>query len=230
MSGHKQVTTSTPVSTPRAAFHNDTVAAINYAQKMTRRQLSSSVPEIGDLDNTVVVKNDSGSDAIALAVLGIGAPVVLPTASEMLFLSRMAIKGVTLTADHVGKFVILAEPIKSGKIGLGWISGVCPAKISVVDTDHECADIVDGALKSCESGICQILWKDTGTGTKAAMLRFGGSIVPDGTATSDMLYWNNTTKAWVILSPPASDDNKYVLSITNGVLSWNSTGPYSCPE
>ncbi len=115
---HKQVTTSTPIATPTAAFHNDTIAAIDNVNKLMRRE--AGIPQVGNNnDGTVLIKNDSGSDVAALAALGISGPIVLPTDNEMSFTTRVAVKCVSLITSHVmGKFVVLAEPMV-GKIEKG---------------------------------------------------------------------------------------------------------------
>ncbi len=194
---HKQVTTSTPIATPTAAFHNDTIAAIDNVNKLMRREAGN--PQIGNNnDGTVLIKNDSGSDAAALAALGISGPIVLPADNEMSFTTRIAVKCVSLITSHVmGKFVVLAEPIKNGKIGRAWISGTCPAKIYVDSADHDFADITDGILKTCENGTCQILWQEPGTGAnKYALLRFCGNGLPIGTANYQTLSWDHTEQKW----------------------------------
>ncbi len=194
--GHQQVTTSTPVTAPKASFVNDTIAAIATAEKFSRRQ-SSGLVNVGEIDGVVLVKNDSGSDASALDVLGISQPIILPSSDEMTFITRVAIKAVALSSYYEGKFVILSEPIASGKIGRGWISGICPAKINVIDTDHRYADIVDGVLSSSESGVCRILWQiyEIGAG-KWALLRFGNTGIPDGTLDHQVPSWNHSIKKW----------------------------------
>jgi hypothetical protein len=74
--------------------------------------------------------------------------------------------------------VICAEPIANGSIGAAWAGGVCQVQIEVSDADHAYADVSDGQLTrlaSAESGPCTILWKQSGTGTKWAVIRFGGA-------------------------------------------------------
>ena len=78
---------------------------------------------------------------------------------------------------HLGRFAILTGPIPNGKIGQAAVAGVCVAKVDVQAEDDGFADIADGStasLTSGPSGAATILWKETGTGEKWAIVRFGG--------------------------------------------------------
>jgi ribosomal protein L35AE/L33A len=114
------------------------------------------------------------------AVLGIDSPIFSPSEAPDSFASQVALVGVTPAAGHVGtgKFCILLEPIAAGAIGQAVVSGVVPAKANVTDESHAFADVADGEadyLASSESGPAAILWKESGTGTKSAIVRLGGS-------------------------------------------------------
>jgi hypothetical protein len=52
----------------------------------------------------------------------------------------------------------------------------------------------------------------------------GGSSVPDGNSEGDMLYWNNTTGAWVILEAPAppATGKINILTHTGTVPQWET--------
>ncbi|RJQ82501.1 MAG: hypothetical protein C4519_07805, partial [Desulfobacteraceae bacterium] len=76
---------------------------------------------VGDLDilvtcrdaDMVIVKNASGADRARFEILGINTPVITPTDNLDQFLNRPALSGVVPTAaNHWGKFVVLAEPIR----------------------------------------------------------------------------------------------------------------------
>ena len=76
---------------------------------------------------------------------------------------------------HDGKFAILWEPLKVGTLGLAWIFGVCQAQINVTNASHGYADIANTdatKLTSNVAGGAQILWKESGTGTVWAVIRF----------------------------------------------------------
>jgi len=125
------------------------------------------------------VRNDSGSNQNRMAVLGVEAPIIDPSANEEEFRNRVALSCITPAADtHEGRFVVLAEPIANGKIGRAYAAGVCPVKIDVPDEEHEWryAEIADGVtanLKVSMQGSATILWRAGGTGVQWAVIRLG---------------------------------------------------------
>jgi hypothetical protein len=135
----------------------------------------------------VLVRNDSGADRDEFEVLGIDGALVLPSDGDMpasQFKTVLAVKGVTpVDPDHLGRFVILAGPVKAGAIGRGYLAGACPAKIDVPDEDverpfAEIDDGVSGSLKAVRCGSAGILWREGGTGVQWAIVRLGKRAVP----------------------------------------------------
>lgn len=128
----------------------------------------------------VLVKNTTGSTAPQFGVLGIDSVVIDPatsSASESGFRQQPLLScSAPDIAAHLGKFVVLLEPIKAGAIGRAAVDGVTIAKVDVVDTDHVWADVKDGdtaSLASVEFGGAQILWKASSTGVQWAIVRIG---------------------------------------------------------
>ncbi len=126
----------------------------------------------------ISVKNNSGSDCEKYQILGIDDMVITPTVDLASFQSNPTVSGVTpTTADHYGKFVILSQAISSGNTGKGWIMGAVLVQIDITDADHKYADVKNSDLTELESkvnGCAGILWRETGTGTKWALVRLGG--------------------------------------------------------
>ena len=151
----------------------------------------------------VLVKNNSGGDLGMLSVLGIDGPLFDPTDSAAVneFKSRVVLKGITPSATtHKGKFVILREPLKAGAIGEAYAAGCCPAKVNVVATGDTSADVSDGSSASLKSGggSAKILWKESGTGVRWAVVLMpaGGGVDTQnlGTeVTAGATYINATT-------------------------------------
>jgi len=171
----KKVQRGQPLVIPASTYN----AFVDAAQDYQRRKLSQQSTGLStsrDAD-MVLVKNSSGADRARFEILGINAPVITPTDNLDQFLNRPALSGVIPTAaNHWGKFVILAEPIRNGLLGLGWLSGVCPVKVDIVNANHWHADVADNIaanLKSSGGGAAQILWKESGTGVKWAVVRLG---------------------------------------------------------
>lgn len=130
-------------------------------------------------DDTVLIRNDSESQCQRFNVLQITGVVVTPEDSLQDFQQRPVFTGAvpTDTPNTEGRLVICAEPIAPGQIGRAWADGVVMTQIDVTDTAHHYAAIKSddsSQLKSDESGLCYILWKESGTGTKWAVVRIGG--------------------------------------------------------
>ena len=163
---------------PAAAYNAFVDAAADYRRR-TAHIGQKSEPSFRQA-SIVMVRNDSGANQNRLAVLGIDTPIIDPAANDNEFKNRVALSCVMPAVDtHEGKFVILAEPIATGKIGRAYAAGVCPVQIIVIDEDAEAyqyADIFDafaGGLFADPNGSASILWKDEGTGMKWAVVRFG---------------------------------------------------------
>jgi len=152
----------------------------------------------------VHVKNNSGAARTRMGVLGIGAPLILPSADLLEFKDRVRVNGDTPAAAHVPDlFVILREPIDADKVGLATIAGVCQVEINVTDVNHGFAGCEENnytTLVSRTFGGARILWKETGLGTKRAIVRLGpppeiGIVEITGTACEETER-NATTCLW----------------------------------
>jgi len=92
------------------------------------------------------------------------------------FESTPVLRGGLPTAGE--PFVVPLEPIAASGIGRAAVHGVTPVRLEVVDTSHDRCDAKDGSttgLKSGTDGPAEILWKESGTGSKWALVRFGGA-------------------------------------------------------
>jgi hypothetical protein len=163
---------------PAAAYNAfvDAARDLRSRQQSRSQGLSVSQPQAAF---TVRVKNASGADVARFGVLGIDQPLFSPAANVEEFKNRVVLQCSTPTiASHTGKFVIAAEPIANDQIGTAFIAGVCAANVEITAETDAYADVKASAteLKTGSSGIAQILWKESGTGTgKWAIVRFGGS-------------------------------------------------------
>lgn len=170
----------------------------------------------------VLVKNSSGSDVTRFGVLGISGVVFTPTASLPAFQNQVAVTGVTpTTPSYLGKFVVALEPIANGKVGRGWISGVCQVQVDVLNLSHKFCDVKNGditKLETGDAGTARILYREgSTTGTKWAIVRLGdngvGSAVRLGKTTST---WTKGTTAtidlWESGTPPSETTSSATLA------------------
>lgn len=125
----------------------------------------------------VYLLNSSGAARDRFNVLGLGDPIYSPTDNQNEFENRITFAGATpATATHLGKFAILLKSSPSAKITPAIIAGVCQVKINVVHASHQYADVKNGdatQLESARIGSARILWKESGTGSKWAIVELG---------------------------------------------------------
>ena len=161
------------------------------------------------------VLNTSGGAVDKFAVLGITGIAILPTESEEEFSSATVFNGVTPgTGTHECMWVITTEPIPNNTIGLAVADGISQAHISVTSAAHQFADIKNGDLTmllSKAAGGARILWKESGTGTKWAIVRIGDSA-------SDLIESLNYTAIDVA-------SNTYSLDFAGGYLDTRMYAP-----
>ena len=148
-------------------------------------------------------ENNSGSDCPEFGVLKVDDVVFTPTDNANYWNIRQIFDGNTPTDDCI--FGIAQTPIKDTKSGPVMLSGVTPCKIQVSDENHTHAiagTSVD-KLESAGAGPAEILWKESGTGEKDAVVRLGNSA---GVASylSDMFLdnftnYNSTNSGWNLI-------------------------------
>jgi hypothetical protein len=85
--------------------------------------------------------------------------------------------GVTPTVPtYLGRFAVLLEPVKAGKIARAILHGMVKARVEITNERHRYADIVDGdssKLVSRPIGGAQIIAAKSGTGLKWAWVNLG---------------------------------------------------------
>jgi hypothetical protein len=118
---------------------------------------------------------DSDVDLDRFCAVGLGAPVVSPWDNLTEFRENAALAATIPDADtDAGRFAILLEAIPEDGFGRAMLAGVAPVQLEVVDEDHAFADVTDGIawkLTTADAGGAQILWKESGTGTKWGLVR-----------------------------------------------------------
>jgi hypothetical protein len=179
----KPVQSGDKLAITAAGWNLITDAAMAYQQG--RR---SGAPTAGDTkrqtSNPVIIQvlNSSGADREHYDVLKLDGLVYSRTDNEGEFMyGRPVFDG---KAPEIGTpYAVLLEPLESGEVGRACVAGVCQVQLNVIDADHQWADVDDAAytLRTSNTGGARILWKDTGTGTKWAMVLLGAA---GGTAES----------------------------------------------
>lgn len=170
----KKVQAGSKLRIPAATF-NAFIDTTRQVQAAMQNRTQNALPE-SHSSGFVLVKNASGADQPRFAVLGVDAPVIFPADNLDEFKNKLALRAVTPTADHRGRFVVLMEPLKAGAIGTACAAGVCCVKVSAAHDGLRFADITDGDanhLTASVTGAALILWKESGTGAVWSIVRLG---------------------------------------------------------
>lgn len=163
----RKVARGEPLRIPADTF-NAFIDAAEFARNRSVARAARAYGKEIDHANTVFVKNQSGSDLSALSIAGIDSPIITPTSNEDEFNTRSGWNVDTPAATHFGNFVVLAESIPAGEIGLAYISGFAPVTLNVDYANFDRADVSAGNSTKLEAnwhGSAKIVWKESGTGT-----------------------------------------------------------------
>jgi hypothetical protein len=172
-----KVQSGDPLRIPAQAYNAFVDAARDFQQRTAHigQQATPQARQSG----IVLVRNASGTDRGRFDVLGVNGPIIDPSANLHAFRNDVALECVTPTADHAGRFAILAEPIAAGAIGRACIAGVSIARLRVADLAEEItrAEVIDGEtlLQPNEHGSTAVLWHEQATGDVWAVVRLGNA-------------------------------------------------------
>ena len=127
--------------------------------------------------NVRLIKNNTGADVGQYQILKLDGPVFTPTDNSTGWLQRQTFKGITPTDSC--DFAITQRAVPDGKAQPAIFAGVSPCTIDVTDASHThaVAGTTAAKLVSAASGPAKILWKESGTGDKNAVVQLsqGGS-------------------------------------------------------
>lgn len=158
----KKVQRGDPLRIPAETFNTFIDAAKDFRSRTQNRGGRSQAE--WSQTGIILVKNGTASDLDRFHVLGIDRPIFTPAESLFSFQDQIAVVGVTPNEDdHLGRFLVLQEPLRAGMIGRGCLSGITPVRLNVLDEEHDWADIEEGetdSLKTDTSGSAFILWKE----------------------------------------------------------------------
>jgi hypothetical protein len=163
----KKVTTGQPISI-KATTWNSFIDAALYAKQQQR---AGGVPVNAGTETpatTVLVKNNTGAELLAYEVVGITGPIISAADNETEFTTRSGWNVGLPASSHFGKFLVTAESIPDGEMGLAFAGGVVPVKCDIDNQHMDRADVVAGnktKLQASFHGSSQIIWKASDTGT-----------------------------------------------------------------
>lgn len=172
------------------------------------------------------IKNTTGSDVRlgdVLVVTGMAASST-PTAyrTDDAVTSRFCYGAVALaytpSEDNQTGFVVVAEQIKAGEVGSAVAAGVAAVSLNVTDDSHKYAFVKNGqlSLATATSGAAEIMWKQSGTGQKWALVRIGTQqqAIKRGTFTAPWSKGSTKTVDEVLGSVRYTNVKNYFASVT----------------
>ena len=169
----RKVNPNDPLKIPAAAYN----AFIDAVQADKARQHNLGQFADADIPQTCIVKvhNQTGAELKRFNVLALRDPVISPDDNLLEFQNRRTFKGEKSgDTPRKDRFAILMEPIAKDGIGRGVVAGVFVVQVNVVremDAYAELERNETGHLRSCPNGLTRILWKESGTGVKWAVVR-----------------------------------------------------------
>jgi hypothetical protein len=171
-------------------------------------------------------ENNSGSDCTEFGILKADDIVFTPTDNANYWNIRQIFDGNTPTDDCI--FGIAQTPIKNTKSGPVMLSGVTPCTINVSDENHGYAiagTSVD-KLESASSGPAQILWKESGTGDKNAVVRLSNSATSVENLSDmfldDLTTYDSADSGWNLLPMFFRNPTQSLGSETSPNFAWSS--------
>lgn len=125
---------------------------------------------------TCLIWNQTGADLPRFGVVGLGEPVIDPGSNEDEFLRTVAFHGVLAEdGDYDLKWGLTIGPIKSGEFGEVIVQGLAYCYLDTADAETagpaDDGDVV--ALTSASCGLARVLWRQSGSGNKLAIVCLG---------------------------------------------------------
>ncbi|MDD5698255.1 MAG: hypothetical protein PHH77_06520 [Victivallaceae bacterium] len=163
--------------TVKANTWNSFIDAANH-YKNTRMSLGSEALRGNAKTGIILVSNDSGGLLEQFSPVILDNLIIQPdnAEKEQEFKSRVPVfSGEKVSADNKDKpFAILQVPLEAEKLGKALLQGITPVKVNIGNESHKYAKLDASELVSTSNGIGRILWKESGTGEKWALLQLGG--------------------------------------------------------
>lgn len=138
----------------------------------------------------VPCRNNTGASVPRFHAVGLGAPLFTYADNAQTFLNQLGFIGEDLGSSYLGRWAVVQETLPDGKIGSAMLSGITAAQITVAHADHPRVDIDTAGtpgtqLVSSFYGAGEILYKESGTGSKWAVIRIGSFVTSELLATAD---------------------------------------------
>lgn len=144
--------------------------------------LEGGANPIGLLSTTQTIamaRNTGETDLERGDVAKVTAPIVLPADNEAEWWNRLSVDVARPATVALGDWLgVVVTPIPAGRIGRVVLAGVTQCRLNVIHASHVLAGAIggDAILRTNTVGPHAIVWKESGTGTKRAIVQLGGSV------------------------------------------------------
>lgn len=154
---------------------------------------------------TTALAHNIGEDTIPRygAVICTG-PAILPGANEAEWASRLAVVcKIPDTNDPWAWIAIATTPIKAGKMGRVCVSGAVQTIVNITNAEHRFAVAASGQefLQSAAGGPVRILWRQSGTGEKKAIVVVNAGITTGQVASGQILAVTDAESEATMMTP-----------------------------
>ena len=170
MANLQKVSPGDKLKIPAETFNTFIDAARDYRQR--QQNCLQPTKHLNSDTALIRVRNDSEVDCPRFGVLSLTEPIFAPGDAGFLR-DGIAMIGVAPTGTDATSAAIAQGPIAAGRFGLAQISGVTLARVTG-EGQTAAPAFDDVAELHCGSGDLQVLWSESGTGSRWAIVRLGG--------------------------------------------------------
>jgi hypothetical protein len=154
-------------------------AMLRAGQEFVPQQRGGPGPLLDIPFNTIRVRNSTSGDLPQYSILAIDDLIVTPDRNPAVFQQKFAFDGVEPVSLDRARFIVTQTPLHVGQIGPGVVHGLTWVQLEVTagEEGFRFADIfptgnrTDALWPQAASGGAMVLWKETGTGFKWAVVR-----------------------------------------------------------
>jgi len=160
-----------------AAGHNAVVDAAKAHEQHRLGSAGQPARSIRLSPGEILVRNDSGSDVARFGILSLGNSVIAPGTSYDGFAEQVCLSSHAISPLRPN-WCVTQEPIPAGAIGRAVVSGATVARVLVQPGQEQlryAEPLTNLYLQCVESGQAEILYRETGTGPRNAVVRMSNT-------------------------------------------------------
>lgn len=204
-------TSGDPINGLSSEFLN---VLVEVAKDYLRRKKSGFTDIVGDeFGKELFVKNSSGSFLAQFSVVGIGTEIIIPSGADTSFFKDSVFE--TTAPSSTTPYAITTTIANDGEYVKARLSGWTFCKVNVTDAGHGYANATTAytRLTSGATGTARIVWKESGTGEKWALVCLLGA----STSSSGITSINSETGPAITFAAGSSGTDFAVSAATNTV-------------